>query len=179
MGLGLATKAFFSILFNGEAAASYRAMLDGKNLPAPESNDKAPEPTEPASKKPQRSDAISLLAALQRESRLLDIVQESLDDYTDEQVGGAARDVLRDAGKVIDRIFAIRPLTEAEEGSELETPKDVDPGRYRLTGNVSGEGPFRGSVAHHGWEASQCEIPSWSGSEASANVIAPLELEIS
>lgn len=179
MGLGLATKAFFKILFDGKAGRAYEAAVAGKGLPAPEPEKAKGQPAAAAApKKPQRSEAISLLAALQRESRLVDLLQESLDDYDDAQVGAAARDVLRDARKVLDRMFALAPITEVGEGESLQTPAEVDAGRFKLTGSVSGNAPFQGAVAHHGWEATKCEVPSWSGSEASAKVVAPIELEI-
>jgi hypothetical protein len=48
-----------------------------------------------------------------------------------------------------------------------------------LTGNVAGSAPFRGCVAHHGWKATRCDVPKWSGTESAALVVAPVELEIS
>ena len=179
MSLGLAIKAFFKVLSDGNHAAEYRSLLGGDaasaiDPPAAASKLKAVMETP----KPSRSEAISFLAALQRDSRLLDIVQEPLEQYSDEQVGAAARTVLQDAGKVIDRVFAPQALSDAEEGSEIETPESADPVRYKLTGNVSGSGPFRGTLMHHGWEATRCEIPSWSGNDDSKMIVAPIELEI-
>ena len=89
-----------------------------------------------------RSEAVTLLSALQREARFVDIVKEPLDQYTDAQVGAAARDVLKDCGRVLERLFALRPLVEQPEGSELEAPAGYDAGRYRLVGKVQGEPPF-------------------------------------
>jgi hypothetical protein len=60
----------------------------------------------------------------------------------------------------------------------VEVPAGYDAGRYRLTGNVSGEPPFRGQLVHHGWLASRCEIPTWSGSEQAAMIVAPEEVEV-
>ena len=40
-----------------------------------------------------------------REARFVDLVNESLDGYSDAQIGAAARDVLRDSKKVLDRLF--------------------------------------------------------------------------
>ena len=118
------------------------------------------------------------MAALQREARLVDIVKEPLANFTDEQVGAAARDVLSNTGKVLDRIFDLKPLIDQEDGSTVETPADFDAGRFSLTGNVSGEAPYKGKLAHHGWEAGKCEVPNWTGSKTSANVVAPIELEL-
>ncbi len=185
MGFVTATKAFCKLLFNRELSDSFQQLLDGNLSPriAQTPAESTPASSKPVSKPvakpaPTRSDAISLLAALQREARLLDIVNESLDQYSDEQVGSAARDVLRDSGKVIERMFGLEPLTQTADGSPLETPAVFDPAEFRLTGNVSGEAPFRGTVVHHGWKATRCDVPQWSGKSSAAQIVAPVELEI-
>lgn len=183
MRIGLAIKAFFQILFKRDLASAYRQLLQSQsagNLPSPSSKqDSAAVQTTSKPKTPQRSDAISLLAALQREARLVDLVQESLDQYSDPQVGAAARDVLRDTKKVLERMFAIQPVAPCADGESMQTEAEVDPGRIRLTGNVTGQPPFSGTVAHHGWQATRCEVPQWNGTQQSQNIIAPIELELS
>ena len=177
MGLITATKAFCKLIFNRELSDSFDQMIASSSTPKIQSTP-APVASPPKPAPPARSDAISLIAALQREARLLDIVTESLDGYSDAQIGAAAKEVLRDTGTVIERMFGLQPLTDAADGSELETPANFDAAQYRLTGNVSGEAPFRGAVAHHGWKATKCEVPTWSGEKSSAMIIAPIELEI-
>ena len=150
--------------------------------------EKPPVPTAPraeagraeaaAPKPPARSEAITLLAALQREARFVDFIQESLAGYTDAQIGAAARDVHRDCGAVLKRLFALRPAVAEEEGKEVEVPAGFDAGRWRLTGNVAGEPPFHGRLVHPGWEATTCELPTWSGSAAAARIVAPAEVEL-
>ncbi|MCA9161876.1 MAG: DUF2760 domain-containing protein [Planctomycetales bacterium] len=191
MRIGLAFRAFFQALFNRQAAEAVAAALDARALPAPSATttpaESAAAPAKPTPAKPQppkpappaRSDALTLLAALQRESRLIDIVKEPLANYSDAQIGAAARDVLRDCGNVLERMFALRPVEEGEEGTSIEIPPGFDAARFRLTGNVQGEPPFRGSLAHHGWQATKCEVPQWSGNEASARIVAPAEVELS
>jgi len=152
-------------------------------LPAPEIKPQVkvePKPA-PAKQPPKlaRSEAATLLATLQREARFVDFIKEPLDGYSDAQVGAAVRDVHRDCAKVLDRIFAIRALDDREEGSTLEVPAGFDAGRYRLTGNVVGNPPFRGRLVHHGWEAGDVQLPQWSGTPQSARVIAPIEVELS
>jgi len=179
MGLITATKAFCKLLFNRELSASFDQLIADEPTPKITSQQTpaaAEQPTKPTA--PARSDALSLIAALQREARLLDIVTESLDGYSDAQIGAAAKEVLRDTGAVIERMFGLEPITDAADGAELETPADFDAAQFRLTGSVSGEAPFRGKVAHHGWKATKCEIPKWTGEKSSALIIAPIELEI-
>lgn len=126
---------------------------------------------------PSRSEALTLLAALQREARFVDLVHESLDGYTDAQIGAAARDVLRDCRKTLDRMFQLTPLLEQAEASAVDIPAGYDPNRYRVVGAPS-EPPCRGQLVHPGWRATQCQLPIWQGAEAAALIIAPAEVEI-
>ena len=120
-----------------------------------------------------------LLAALQREARFVDFIQENLTGYNDAQnLGPRARDVHRDCGKVLQRMFEIHPASDAEEDSPVEVPEGFDAGRFRLVGNVVGEPPFTGKMTHHGWIAQKCELPTWAGSNDAAKVIAPIEVEL-
>jgi hypothetical protein len=54
----------------------------------------------PAAAPRPRSEALTLLATLQREARFVDFIKESLEGYSDAQIGAVARDVHRDCGKV-------------------------------------------------------------------------------
>jgi hypothetical protein len=134
-----------------------------------------PKPAQPTA--PIRNDAITLLAALQREARFVDIVKEPLGNYTNEQVGAATRDVLRDCGTVLDRMFKLGPIIEQEEGAQVEIPAGADSDRYRITGKTTDE-TTAGALVHHGWQAQQCELPKWTGSKESALIISPAELEV-
>ena len=181
MRIGLAISAFFRVLFDRQAADHVRRLLRGQvsaeatqEATTSESARQAPAPAPP----PARSDAINLLATLQREARFVDLVQESLDQYSDAQVGAAARNVLRDCGGVLERLFGLQPVIADAEGAQVQTPAEVDPGRYRVLGTPSGSPPYTGSLAHHGWEACHCKLPSWQGHPAAAMVIAPAEVEV-
>jgi len=180
MRLWIALRAFFAALRSRATAERVQGALARPALPAPAPAQPAPkvEAKRPPAKAAVRSEAVTLLATLQREARFLDFIKEPLTEYSDAQVGAVVRDVHRDCAAVIDRLFAIRPILHQEEGSEVEVPAGFDAGRYRLTGNVSGQPPFRGRLAHHGWEATFVKVPSWSGSEASARVVAPVEVEL-
>ena len=173
--LGLAFRSFFGVFGNAEFAKSVEQLLNGKQL----TTETHPPPNPPAPKKSVRSEAVSLLSALQREARLLDFLQESIADYEDAQIGAAVRDIHRDSAAVIQRMFAPAAVVVDAEGASLEVPAGYDPAEYRLTGNVAGDPPHQGTLQQHGWKATRCDLPQWTGGESAANVIAPAEVDVS
>ena len=180
MRLGLALKAFLRVLRDRTFAEQLHRLLQGQTL--------APATTEVpladrlradrVAQEASRSDALTLLATLQREARLIDFLMEDLAGYDDAQIGAAARDVHRACAAALERMFALRPLRYQEEGTHVEILAGYDPVQVTLTGNVTGQLPLRGTLVHHGWQAMQCELPAWSGQEESARVIAPAEVEV-
>jgi hypothetical protein len=179
----LAFRAFFRTLFNAAVAADVRRALKAPASAeaAPEAAPAAPPPVKkepPAPKRPVRNEAVTLLAALQREARFVDFVQESLEGAGDAQIGAVAREVHRGCREVIARAFALQAVVAAEEGGAVDVPAGFDAGRYRLTGNVTGAPPFRGTLAHHGWEATVCQLPEWTGTAEAALIVAPAEVEL-
>ncbi|WP_372807214.1 DUF2760 domain-containing protein [Pontiella sp.] len=157
--LGQAFKAFFTALKSGAPVAA------------------AEKPELPAAK-PARSEALTLLAALQREARLIDFLMEPLDGYSDQQVAAAVRDIQADSRKVLQRMFALQPLRTENEGSTLTVPAGFDAAAIKLTGNVVGEAPYSGELMHPGWTATKLDLPVWQGSDASAKIVAPAEIEL-
>jgi hypothetical protein len=182
MRILLAFRVFFQALFNSAAAQQFQQVIEHQALPAPspaEVEEPAQRPASPkTAARAARSEALTLLAVLQREARFVDLVKEPLANYADAQIGAAAREVLRDCGVVLERMFALQPLSESAEGSEIEVPRGYDPLYYRITGNVVGEPPYRGKMVHPGWVASRCELPAWTGDDKAAGVIAPQEVEL-
>jgi len=177
MRLFLAIRAFFLVLFKREVAQRVAGLLSSPEA-APVPNEPPAKPKPAPAPKPVRSEALTLLAALQREARLVDFVKEPLDAYSDAQVGAAARQVHRDCGQVLQRLFDLQPVRTEGEGAAIELPPGFDADRCRVTGNVTGQPPFQGRLVHHGWEARQCQLPAWSGSAAAAKVVAPAEIEV-
>jgi len=178
--LWTAIRAFWRVLVSRDVAEAVEELLDRGVVPKATPEPVAPkvEPKRPEPKARARSEAITLLATLQREARFVDFVKEPLGGYSDAQIGAAARDVHRDCAKVLDRLFAIVAVLDQEDGSEVEVPAGFDAGRYRLSGHVAGGPPFRGRLVHHGWEATRCELPAWTGSVAGAGIVAPVEVEM-
>ncbi|MCA9129063.1 MAG: DUF2760 domain-containing protein, partial [Planctomycetales bacterium] len=102
-----------------------------------------------------------------------------LDSFDDAQIGSAAREVMRDCRKTLDRMFAIEPLSDSEEGQSLTLVGDESPNRARISGSgsaVSGTSTT-GTITHRGWQATKCEVPKWNGQEDDAWILAPVEVE--
>lgn len=176
--IGLAFKAFFAVLFNAAAATHVSQALAAPDAAAHDTPPAPPRTPLPVAEEPKRSDALTLLGTLQREARFIDFIKEPLAGFSDAQIGAVARDVHRDCGAVLERMLEIKPVLETEEGSAVEVPVGFDASVYRLTGNVTGEPPFRGELAHHGWRAVHCNVPQWTGSAEATLVIAPVEVEL-
>lgn len=181
MRIGLAFRAFWAALTRSELSQSLEKVLDGLPPglpPAATSVTKAEVTPKKPSSAGGRSDALTLLATLQREARLLDLVHESLDAYSDAQVGAAARDCLRDCRKTLQRLFDIKPLSPVAEGDSLTLPDQVSGVRYRVAGSGPASAGSRGQVVHAGWEASHCQLPSWTGQPQDSLILAPIEVEV-
>lgn len=175
----LGFQAMLRVWSDGLFAGQVRKLLDGAPLAEPAPIPPAPAPaTAPAPPPPRRSEALSLLAVLQREARFVDFIQEPIAGYTDAQVGAAVRGIHQDSAAVLARLFELQPLRSENEGASLEVPAGFDSAKFRLTGNVLGSGPWRGTLAHPGWVAGKCELPEWTGSDAAALVVAPAEVEV-
>ncbi len=188
MKIGLAFRAFFAALFRPEAASDLAAALAPKDSATKNLTDAKPSSSEtaksavkptPAPVTPQassnRSDALTLLSALQREARLLDLIQEPLGNYSDAQVGAAAREVLQDTSKVIQRMFALKPLSDADEGSRIELPPDASPARYKRIGKAETNSSV--TLVHPGWIATASNVPTWTGDAKDKFVLMPAEVE--
>ena len=129
-----------------------------------------PEP-EPEPKVSGRSEAITLLADLQREARLIDFLKEPIDAYTDAQIGAAVRTVHRDCGSVLERQFAIRPVVDQPEGSAVSSDQ-LSAAKLRITGAGGNL-----VLMHHGWQATRCDPPRWNGAAEDSLVLNPAEAE--
>lgn len=135
------------VLTNAEAAGRVRAVIE----PPP------PEPPKPARPSPE---PIRLLTLLQREGRLLDFLLEDIAAATDEQVGAGVRELHRKAQAAIKEHLELEPVLAQPEGATVSVPAGFDPSAIRLTGNVTGQPPFRGTLQHHGWRVKGYRLPS-------------------
>ena len=176
MGLGIALRAFSAGLFDKNKAEKIRLVLEGtesaaieQKTPPPKAIDAPPEP-----KKPTRSEAITLLSALQREARLIDLIQEDLASFSDAQVGAAARPCLQSSAATLKRLVDLKPVCDSGEGSSVEIGSNESPAKYQWVGEGTST---TGSLVHHGWQASRVELPQWNGDASDAMVISPAQVQ--
>lgn len=160
------------LIFNADFARQVAAGLQLVQAKAA----KAAAPPEP----PERVHAsgLLLLSSLQREGRLLDFLQQDVTGFSDEEVGAAARIIHSGCKKILTQYLQLEPAVPQEEGASLTVPAGFDAQRIRLTGNVAGQPPFRGSLKHHGWVATQINFPTPS-STLDPRILAPAEVELS
>jgi hypothetical protein len=163
--LGLACRAFFAVM--GDAALAQRVKPLLERAPAEEA------------KKPVRlsPEPLRLLALLQREGRLLDFLLEDIQGAADEQVGAGVRELHRKAQAVIKEHLVLEPVLPRNEGETVEVPTNFDPSAIRLTGNVTGQPPFRGVLQHHGWRVKNYTLPTPPEGQ-DPFVVAPAEVEL-
>jgi len=163
--LGLATKAFFAVMGNPDTANKVYPILN-------------PPPPEPPKPPKLSGEPLRLLNLLQRdEGRLIDFVLEDITAATDEQVGAGVRQLHKVWQKVIKEHLTLEPVKPGEEGDTVEVPPGFDPSAIRLTGNVTGEPPFRGVLKHHGWRVKAYKLPA-PPEGVDELVVAPAEVEL-
>ena len=160
-----------SAAFARDAAALLRCQPVVEGVP----------PTVPVAKEapPEKvhAPALALLSMLQREGRLIDFLQDDVAGYSDADVGSAARVVHEGCRKALSQCLMLEPIRKEGEGAVVSIPAGFDAQRIRLTGNVTGQPPFRGTLKHQGWVAASVKFPSISGG-MDCRVIAPAEVEI-
>ncbi len=126
---------------------------------------------------PPFASALQLLGLLQQEGRLIDFLEEDIDAYSDAQVGAAVRSIHAGCRKALHDRMHIERIYTQDDGATIEVPAGFAPGTVRLTGNVRGQPPFRGTLQHGGWRASRVVLPDPPPGHDPA-ILAPAEVEI-
>ncbi len=121
--------------------------------------------------------ALQLLSLLQREGRLVDFVQQDILSFSDADVGAAARVVHEGCRRALQRVTQLSPVRDDAEGHSVTVPPGFDATSLLLTGNVTGNAPFRGTLRHRGWRAEGFTLPEIVG-DSDLTVIAPAEVEL-
>src|SRR5476649_2031540 len=175
----LAFGAFFSTLSDADYAARIVRIAEPAPIPTPAPVAAAPKPTPaPAALRSATPDAaLQLLSLFQREARLIDFTQENLGAYSDADIGAAARVVHEGCSKVLREHFTIAAVRAEAEGSRVVLEAGFDASAVRLTGNVVGAAPFRGTLSHRGWRAADVRLPKLAEAH-DATILAPAEVEL-
>jgi len=153
----------WKLLADGALAARVQPLA----LPAPAAAPAAPE----------TSSALQLLSLLQREGRFIDFLQEDVTGFSDADVGAAARVVHSGCKRAIAGALKLDPIRTEVEGAPVTLEKGFDPARTRITGNVVGEPPFKGRLAHHGWLVREIHLPTLAAGHDPL-IVAPAEVEL-
>ena len=190
--ISLAVGTFFRILGDGRFAAEVSRLREdntaGSAAGAPAAGATTPAPTPaaapvaarapaPTLKQASPDAALQLLGLLQRDARFIDFIEEDIRNYSDADIGAAARLVHEGCRATLREHFTIRPVRDEAEGSRVTLPDGFDASLVRLTGNVVGRAPFSGSISHRGWRVDEVRLPKLADSH-NAKVIAPAEVEL-
>ncbi|MBJ7553401.1 DUF2760 domain-containing protein [Marinomonas spartinae] len=126
--------------------------------------------------------AHQLLQLLQQGARFIDFLQESIDEYSDADVGAASRQIHAGCAKVLKQHFTIDVVSldvvnSAAENSRVEVPADYDAKQIKLEGRVEGKGPYKGTLIHPGWKITETRLPKVSDTD-NLTILAPAEIEV-
>lgn len=174
MKIGLAFRCFFNLLLGGELSSSVLSELGlVKRTAAP-----APKAAAPTAVRTPADGAVQILAILQRDSRLVDFLMEDIEaqNYTDEQVGAAVRDIHKKSRDSLKRYVPLEPIIDGVEGTFVKAPSS-DPNVVKFIGNVPAKPPAGGTLQHKGWRAAKVDLPALAAGQ-DAKIIAPAEIEI-
>ena len=121
--------------------------------------------------------ALLLLGLLQKEGRFVDFLQEDITNYSDQEIGSAARVVHQGCQRVLRQHLDIQPVFDQPEGSPITLERGFDPAVVRPTGQVVGDPPFRGALVHRGWRATAVHLPQVAVSR-DLHILAAAEVEL-
>lgn len=158
-----------------ELKPGIKTKIEPEPKPEPKPAPKVVEP-EIVAPAPDRT-ALQLLAILQREGRFVDFLQEDVSSFTDADIGAAARVVHEGCKRGLKDVLTLAPVRTESEGAKVELPVGFDASRTRVTGNVTGEPPFKGTLAHHGWRVDELRLPELTAGH-DPTIIAPAEVEL-
>jgi len=136
------------------------------------------EPVKPITLRETTPDAaLQLLGLLQQEARFVDFIEEDIQSFSDAEIGAAARIVHEGCHKVLHNHFQIEPVHKQPENSRVTVQAGFDPSSIRLSGNIVGKPPFKGTLVHRGWKITDTRLPKLSENH-NVSVVASAEVEL-
>ncbi len=136
-----------------------------------------PEPAPVILKEATPDAALQLLGLLQQEARFIDFIEENIKSFSDADIGAAARIVHEGCHKVLHNHFDLAPVRKENENSRVTIKAGFDPAALRLTGNIVGKAPFKGTLVHRGWEVTNTKLPKLAEGH-NINIVAAAEVEL-
>ena len=103
--------------------------------------------------------ALHLLSLFQSEGRLVDFIQEDVAQFSDDEIGAAARVVHKGLKKTFEEHFTAEPVLAHEEGDAVTVEEGFQPQEIQLLGQVASAGPFKGTLVHQGWRVTDIRLP--------------------
>lgn len=130
----------------------------------------------PPSTRPS-GEPVRLLSVLQRDGRLIDFLLEDIAGAADMQIAAAIRDLHPKCREALQKHLTLEPVIKGEEGKEVQVPTVFDPSAIQLTGNVTGNPPFKGTLRHPGWRVKEIKLQPLPKGQDDL-VVMPAEVEI-
>jgi len=121
--------------------------------------------------------ALQLLGLLQKEARFIDFIKEDIASYNDADIGVAARVVHEGCNKALNEHFTLAPIRSEQEGGKITLQQGFDASAVRLTGNIVGSAPFKGTLIHKGWQVTNIRLPKLTQGH-DAKILAAAEVEL-
>lgn len=175
---------YFRFLFNKQFASAVLRIGKGESkgesvaavreVPAAEVK---PQPVAPSLKEASPDSALQLLGLLQQEGRFIDFIEEDVAQFPDAEIGAAVRVVHEGCRKVLHEHMITEPVRNEPEGAHVTLEAGFDPSTVRLTGNVVGQPPFRGTIIHRGWQVKEVTLPKLTEGH-DVKILAPAEIEL-
>ncbi len=158
-----------------EQATSVEPIAEQKPEPAPTTAKETPKPAQLKEATPDA--ALQLLTLLQQDARFIDFIQEDVANYSDADIGAAARVVHEGSKKTLSTYFELTPVRNEDEESRITLNEGFDATEVRLTGNVVGEAPFTGTLVHKGWKVTNTKLPKIAEGH-NTSIVASAEVEL-
>jgi hypothetical protein len=171
-GAGLTLTLWLLLLWAGRSLAQ---QIPVSQVPREVTPKRPPSPVPESRPSPEA--AVQMLAALQREGRLIDFLQEEIASYDDGQIGAAVRNIHAGCKEALKESMEIEPVFQESEGATITVPAGFDARAIRLTGNVTGNPPFRGVLRHRGWKVERIRLPQFE-EQKNHWILAPAEVEV-
>ncbi len=162
---------FFKILFQGEEKALAATAVSDTSA----ASEARPEFTH------SQLPAVQVLNLFQSHGRLIDFLQEDIQQYGDADIGAAVRDIHAGCRQVLDKHFALKPVLDKNEGDIVKVEAHFDPSRIELVGhlvnNQATESGASGQLIHRGWVATKTDLPTIADGQ-DQTIIAPAQVEV-